>query len=245
MIVLLLVSSYHFTQARLLSMKTARTNISLNKGSVHFSDSISDSNWKYVGNYKEFKYDQETKKTIISIDDISMTDYQNVPINGDLLNQDGTPLALDKSKIITSNTFKNVKQGDTFYRVFDIEYKKDDTRNNPAVYTINMTNMTNQDENTKENNFQIIGKYYVIDPKAQKTDREIFNSGALFYSSLWPVNDSNDKFIKNGQTLRIMVLLRFNSDDKNGTLFEQSLPTITIDAHNYLQKIYSGKEDKK
>ena len=169
------------TYAYFTSQATAKTNLTLNKGTVTLGE-VPNSNWKYLGNSTDISNDNLSDKyEDISLNGISKepdATYTGRVINPNLANSDNKNNTVYINEYINNHTenvafsgasFSNIVPGDVFRKTYDIQY----TGSNDAEISLKLNwgdkaSNPNEDWTKFNNSFNYIVEYRILNNDKNK-----------------------------------------------------------------------------
>ena len=209
-----------YTYSYLKAQKDSTINVSLNKGSVKFTDVISDSGWTYIENSPS-----ENLSSLIEIP--KQVSTQNLDIGlkkGDSL---GESIANDRKPLVVKEPydgFYNVKSGDIFMRKIELKYD-----GNSADFTIKLDSKTYKFADLK-NNFDIYCAVDYTDVGGTKQDKLWFDNGTT------EIKGFVGTLSKSGtQPINLRILYRCKSTSL--TNFDTSAMDFNFKVQNYLKTV--------
>lgn len=157
------------TYAYFTSHVTAKTNLTLNKGTVTLGE-VPNSNWKYLGNSTDINTLSDKYKDI-SLNGISTepdATYKDRVINPNLVNSDNKNINEYINKhtenvAFSGASFSNIVPGDVFRKTYDIQY----TGSNDAEISLKLNwgdkaSNPNEDWTKFNNSFNYIVEYRIL-----------------------------------------------------------------------------------
>lgn len=221
------------TYAYFTSHVTAKTNLTLNKGTVTLGE-VPNSNWKYLGNSTDINTLSDKYKDI-SLNGISTepdATYKDRVINPNLVNSDNKNINEYINKhtenvAFSGASFSNIVPGDVFRKTYDIQY----TGSNDAEISLKLNwgdkaSNPNEDWTKFNNSFNYIVEYRILnnDKTVSFGPVNLFSNYASspkisdykdFISKGYKFKDTDSKpvLVKNGQTIELAVTVKLKNAD--------------------------------
>ncbi|WP_248626106.1 hypothetical protein [Enterococcus cecorum] len=225
------------TYAYFTSHVTAKTNLTLNKGTVTLGE-VPNSNWKYLGNSTDISNDNLSDKyEDISLNGISTepdATYSGRVINPNLENSEHKNINEyinnhTEKVAFSSASFSNIVPGDVFRKTYDIQY----TGSNDAEISLKLNwgdkaSNPNEDWTKFNNSFNYIVEYRILKNDKNKTvlsgPVNLFSNYASspkisnytdFISKGYKFKDTNSKpvLVKKDQTIELAVTVKLKNAD--------------------------------
>ena len=253
------------TYAYFTSQATAKTNLTLNKGTVTLGE-VPNSNWKYLGNSTDINSNTLSDKyTDISLNGISTepnATYTGRVINPNLENSDNKNINEYINKhtedvAFSSDSFSNIVPGDVFRKTYDIQY----TGSNDAEISLKL-NWGDKDSNSNKD-WEKFNEYfnYIVEYRILNNDKTVSVSPVNLFSNYasnpkitnytdfisgykFKDTDSKPVLVKEGKTIELAVTVKLKNADYTVDEQNNNLPSsiksvgtdgFTLTVQNHLE----------